>query len=365
VSWLLTFVGISLLVILHELGHFAVAKAVGMRVERFSLFFGPLLLRFRIGETEYGVGPIPLGGYVKISGMNPGEELPAGEEHRGYFRQPVYKRLMVIFAGPLMNVLVAFLILAGVYYFSAQRPLTDRARIEGVEAGMPAAAVLRPGDLVLAVNGKPVSVRDETFNFQSEIARHRCPGVQRDGCEAATPVTITVKRDGRTHTFSIRPRYSAAAKKPLIGIKSSFVLRRDGLGEAMGASVAEMWSVTSQTVSKIAQIFTSEAARKQVHGIVGVSDVASQAFSFSIAQALFVLALLSLSLAVINLFPFLPLDGGHIFWALAEKVRGRAIPFAVMERASVAGLALVVVVAVIGLSNDITSLSNGGLTLRR
>jgi regulator of sigma E protease len=98
---------------------------------------------------------------------------------------------------------------------------------------------------------------------------------------------------------------------------------------------------------------------------VGVSDVASQAFSFGVPEALWVLALLSLSLAVINLFPFLPLDGGHLFWALAEKVRGRAIPFAVMERASVVGIALVLVVAAIGLSNDIDSLSNGSLTLHR
>ena len=108
---------------------------------------------------------------------------------------------------------------------------------------------------------------------------------------------------------------------------------------------------------------TSSQARKDVHGIVGVSDVAHQAFNFSVAEALYVLALLSLSLAIINLFPFLPLDGGHIFWALAEKLRGRSIPFVVMERASAVGILLVLFVATIGLSNDISSLSNGSLTL--
>jgi regulator of sigma E protease len=363
VSWLLTVVGISALVILHELGHFAVAKAVGMRVERFSLFFGPLLVKIRRGETEYGIGPIPLGGYVKISGMNPNEPLPPGEEHRGYYQQPVWKRLVVIGAGPAMNILIAFLILWGVYAFSAQRPDPHRVRIAEVQPGRPATDVLRKGDVLLAVDGQRVSVHGESLNFIGQIASHRCPGQQVNGCVAATPVQLTVLRGKQVLQLAIRPRYDAKAKRALVGITSAYVLHRESIVGAMGASVSQMWSVTTTTVSRVVQIFTSSQARKEVHGIVGVSDVAHQAFSFSVAEALYVLALLSLSLAIINLFPFLPLDGGHIFWALAEKVRGRSIPFAVMERASAIGIALVLVVAVIGFTNDVNSLSNGSLTL--
>jgi regulator of sigma E protease len=363
-SWLLTILGISALVLLHEFGHYAVAKAVGMRVERFSLFFGPLLVKFRRGETEYGIGPIPLGGYVKISGMNPNEELPPGEEHRGYYRQPVWKRVAVIAAGPAMNILVAFVILGGVYALSAQRPLTDRARIALVQSNVPASGILRSGDVLLAVDGRPVSIHGETLSFIGQIASHRCPGRQLDGCAASTPVRFTVQRGSRRLTLAITPRYNAKVGRSLVGINSGFVLRRDSFTEALGASASQMWTVTTKTVSRVTQIFTSSQARKDVHGIVGVSDVAHQAFSFSVAEALYVLALLSLSLAVINLFPFLPLDGGHIFWALAEKVRGRSIPFAVMERASALGILLVLFVAAIGLSNDISSLSNGSLTLR-
>ncbi len=152
----------------------------------------------------------------------------------------------------------------------------------------------------------------------------------------------------------------------LVGITSGEVLRRDSLGAAPGGQ--RQPDVERHQHDRLeGQRRSSPASRpaRQLHGIVGVSDVASQAFSFGVAEAMYVLALLSLSLAIINLFPFLPLDGGHLFWALAEKVRGRAIPFAVMERASVAGIALVLVVAAIGLSNDINSLSNGGLTLHR
>ena len=362
-SWLLTILGISALVLLHEAGHFAAAKAVGMRVERFSLFFGPMLVKFRRGETEYGIGPIPLGGYVKIAGMNPREPMASGDEHRGYYRQPVWKRLVVIGAGPAMNILVAFALLWGIYALSAQHAARNDARVIAVEPGMPAHGVLRSGDVLVAVEGRPVRVQGETLSFISQIASHHCPGTDTEGCVAATPVHITVQRGSERLQVAIRPRYNAKLKRSLVGISSGPVLERDSAGGAVGASLSQMWSVTSTTLSRVVQIFTSSQARKEVHGIVGVSDVTSQAFSFDVADALYVLALLSLSLAIINLFPFLPLDGGHMFWAIAEKLRGRAIPFAVMERASAVGIALVLVVAAIGLSNDITSLSNGSLTL--
>ncbi|MGO9488853.1 MAG: M50 family metallopeptidase [Solirubrobacteraceae bacterium] len=371
-SWILTIVGISALVILHEFGHFAAAKAVGMRVERFSLFFGPMLVKVKRGETEYGVGSIPLGGYVKIAGMNPAEPMPEGQEHRGYFRQPVWKRVVVIAAGPAMNILIAFLILFGVYWLSAQHPSSNRAKIVAVQPGRPADGVLRKGDVLLAVDGRPVALKDESFNFIGAIEADRCAGRLTAGCAGARPIAFLVQRGGRRMTVDVTPRYAtikppggAPETRMLVGITSGEVLRRDSLGAALGASVSQMWNVTTTTVSKVSQIFTSQQARGQLHGIVGVSDVASQAFSFGIAEAMYVLALLSLSLAIINLFPFLPLDGGHLFWALAEKIRGRAIPFSVMERASVAGIALVLVVAAIGLSNDIHSLSSGGLTLHR
>jgi regulator of sigma E protease len=364
-TWLLTFLGIVSLVLLHEFGHFAVAKAVGMRVERFSLFFGPMLVKFRRGETEYGIGPIPLGGYVKISGMNPAEPLPPGEEHRSFYRQPVWKRVAVIAAGPAMNILVAFVLLAGVYWLSAQHPRPHEAKVAAVERAMPATGVLEPGDVILAVDGRAVAVQSETLNFIPQIASHRCSGALTEGCRAATPVLFTIQRGSRVLHLSIYPRYDAKDKRMLVGFSSGLAFVRDSLPTAMGASVSQMWSVTKTTIDRVGSIFTSSKARKELHGIVGVSDVTRQAFSFGIADALYVLALISLSLAIINLFPFLPLDGGHIFWALAEKIRGKAIPFSVMERASVAGIALVLVVAAIGLSNDVSSLSNGSLTLHR
>src|SRR5688572_20524939 len=151
-SWLLAFLGFAALIILHELGHFTAAKAVGMRVERFSLFFPPLLGRVRRGETEYAIGALPLGGYVKITGMNPHEDIPPEVAHRAYFRQPVWKRIVVIAAGPAVNIVLAFLILWVLIWSNG---LTEATRTIGeVERGWPAAGQLQPGDELISVDGR-------------------------------------------------------------------------------------------------------------------------------------------------------------------------------------------------------------------
>jgi regulator of sigma E protease len=364
-SWVLTFFGFIALIVLHEFGHFAAAKAVGMRVERFSLFFPPKLVGITRGETEYAIGAIPLGGYVRITGMSPNEEIPEEVLPRAYYRQPVWKRLVVIGAGPAMNVLVAFLLLWGVYALSAQHPRTDRARIAGVQSGHPASGVLHPGDVLLAVDGRPVRLDSSgNGNYIALISSHHCAGHPVQGCAASTPARLTVLRGPRVLTFDVVPRYNAEAGRTMVGIESAPLLVGESAGQAIGSSVSEMWHVADLTVSRISQIFVNEKARKEVHSIVGISTVASEEFSYSVPAALYLLAIVSLSLAIINLFPFLPLDGGHIFWALAEKVRGRAIPFAVMERASVVGFALVLVLFMIGFTNDIHTFSNGGFHVR-
>jgi regulator of sigma E protease len=135
--------------------------------------------------------------------------------------------------------------------------------------------------------------------------------------------------------------------------------RSVGVGTAAADSVSYMWYVTKVTVSKIVQIFKPQD-RRQLHGVVGGYTVTQQSFAHDTTRALEILALISLSLAVVNLFPFLPLDGGHVFWAVAEKVRGRRIPFSIMERAGVVGFALILVLFVIGFSNDISTLTGPG-----
>src|SRR6516164_3548911 len=128
-SYVLAFLGFVALIVLHEFGHFTAAKAVGMRVERFSLFFGPMLVKFRKGETEYGIGPIPLGGYVKISGMNPHEDLPPEVVPRAYYNQKPWKRIVVILAGPGMNLLIAFVIVWALFLSNGVTVSSNRVAV--------------------------------------------------------------------------------------------------------------------------------------------------------------------------------------------------------------------------------------------
>ena len=353
-SWLLAFLGFSVLIILHELGHFAVAKAVGMRVERFSLFFPPLLASFRRGETEYGIGAIPLGGYVKISGMNPHEALPPEVAPRAYFRQKPWKRIVVILAGPGMNVLIAFGIMWAL--FAAQGGASNR--VAAIEKGSAAAQVLRTGDTLLAVDG----VRGGPARLRAAISRHRCAGPPRNGCHAAQPARLLVRRDGRVLRLVASPRYAADVRRPLLGF--GFARASEPVGTAARDAGTAMWRVTKGTVSAIGRLFFSSKARKQVSGVVGSYEATRQAIAFDAVDALNILAIISLSLAIVNLFPFLPLDGGHVFWAVAEKVRGRPIPFSVMERAGVVGFLLVAFLFVIGLTNDIDRLRGEGFGVR-
>jgi regulator of sigma E protease len=359
VSWFLAFTGFAALIILHELGHFAAAKLVGMRVERFMLFFPPIVAKIRRGETEYGIGAIPLGGYVKITGMNPAEEIPPEHAHRAYYRQPVWKRIVVIAAGPAVNVLLAFVILFCLFAFKGTASPTTQ--VQAVQKSAPAAGVLQPGDRIVAIDG----VRGTPDKLRSVIGSHRCAGRPAKGCAAATPARVTVVRNGREQTLSITPRYDPAAKRMLLGF--AFGYRYDPLpvDRAATRSVTGMWDVTTATVKAITRLFYDSAARKQVSGVVGSYETTRQSFQQDdIVLALQILALISLSLAIVNLFPFLPLDGGHIFWALAEKVRGRPIPFRLMEQASYVGFVLVIMLFVVGLTNDIDRLRGDGFGIR-
>jgi regulator of sigma E protease len=363
VNWLYIFLGFSLLIILHEGGHFLAAKATGMRVERFFLFFGPTLWSFKRGETEYGIKTIPLGGYVKITGMNPEEEVPPEHEHRAYYRQPVWKRVVVVAAGPAVNIVLAFAILFCVYLVAAQQ--IDQ-KVAEIKAGSPAAKVLQPGDRILAIDGKTYPGLDQEARierFRKQVGSHECAGKQVDGCLAATSVALRISRDGQVRTISVRPEYSKASKRALIGFEYGTKPEDIGAGTAATRAVDSIWLVAHKTASIFSRIFEEEQ-RKQISGIVGVSDAANQTIDRSTTESFLLLALVSLSLGLINLLPILPLDGGHIFWALVEKLRGRPASLRVMERATVIGFALVMVLVVIGLTNDIGRIGTDAYNVR-
>jgi regulator of sigma E protease len=365
-NWPIAIVGIMALIVLHELGHFAVAKAVGMRVERFSLFFPPKIVGVKRGETEYMVGAIPAGGYVKITGMNPEEIEGLAPEvaRRAYYTQAPWKRVAVILAGPGVNLLIAFLLFWVVLFAGsmngaltlegvnpAVRTLKPATTAVGaVERGMPATGVLRPGDRIVAVDGRPVSERTAVEG----ISAHRCPGVAVEGCRARTPVAVTVRRAGRVVELSIVPRYNKEVGRMVLGFQFAAPEARSfGVVAAAGASVREMWGMTAQTFSGLAKALTSSKQREQISSIVGIGQVTERAVAAGPGRALVVIGYVSLVLAVLNLLPFLPLDGGHVLWAVAEKLRGRRVSLLAMWRFSSVGIALLLFLVFSGFSNDI------------
>ncbi len=370
-SWALAFAGFAALIVLHELGHFVAAKAVGMRVERFFLFFPPKLASFKRGETEYGIGAIPLGGFVKITGMNPDEELPPEVAPRAYYHQPVWKRIVVIAAGPAMNLMLAFVILFALGFGLSQA--TDEVGETQSEA--PAQGVLLPGDRVVSVDEVSVaglSGDELRETVATQVNEHQCAGEPEDGCRAEEPVELVIARNGGSEEIAIRPEYVASAPaidgegetgRMLVGFSYGTEPAEVSVPGAAAFAVDRMWFVTSRTMGVLARLFDPEQ-RKQLSGVIGGYEVTRQSIEFDSRQALGVIAIISLSLAVINLFPFLPLDGGHIFWSLVEKVRGRPVPFSVMERSGVIGFMLVIFIFLIGLTNDIGRLSGEGFQVR-
>jgi regulator of sigma E protease len=358
-SWFLAFAGFALLVILHELGHFAVAKAVGMRVEKFSLFFPPTIASKKVGETEYAIGLIPAGGYVKISGMNPDEDLPDEVRTRAYYSQPVWKRIAVIAAGPAVNLVLALLLL--VVFFWLIGPATGSDKVGVIEKGYPAATALKPGDKIVSVDG----VKGEPADLSKQISTHKCPSKPpRKGCRAAEPANLVVRRGDRTVSVSLRPIYDPVAKRSRLGFAYAEGPRETlAFGESVDISLDRFWLITKETVQLPARLFDTER-RKEISGIVGSYEVTRQTILNNLAEVVGILAIISLSLAIINLFPFLPLDGGHIFWAIVEKVRGKPVAFSVMERAGVVGFMLVMMLFLIGLTNDIDRLSGEGFQVR-
>jgi regulator of sigma E protease len=371
-TWVIAIAGFCALIVTHEAGHFLAAKAVGMRVERFSLFFPPKLIGFRRGETEYQIGMIPLGGYVKITGMTPDEltsvDLRVAE--RSYYMKAPWKRIVVILAGPAVNLITAFILFAvvlmagnldGEIAIGNLAPsqhtvnIASTTKIGQIETGSGASGHLRAGDQIVAVDGHAATPN----GLAKLIDAHRCAAAPKAGCAATQPARVTVERGGRTLTLSVTPHYSGAQKRMLLGVglDATYSPTHFGLFSALGTSATAMWDTGTSTITHYFDALVSSKARRQLQSAVGIAQDTQQAVARGAGLALVVLALVSLVLAVVNLFPFLPLDGGHVVWSLAEKLRGRRISIATMWRFSSVGIVLLGFLVISGISNDVSRLS--------
>ncbi len=348
---------LMVLVLVHEAGHMVVAKWCGMRVERFSIFFGKPLWSFRRGETEYGIGWLPLGGYVKISGMLRGEEIPPEVEPRAYYNMPVWKRIVTILAGPAVNILLAIVIFAAIFWMGVP---VGNPTVASVNPGSPAAqAGLQPGDRFIAVDR--VDVEEDARRLIDTLAAGS-PGQE---------VVLTVERDGRTVRLPAELGViddGEGGTKPGLGFSTQVVEGRTvrygpiaGLEQGLDFS----WFIIELNGEVLGDVFTSEEARDQLGGPVGLGAVFDDVADDGLITILRFIGVISLALGLFNLLPIPPLDGGHILFALVEKAKGSPVSRAVYERTSFVGFALVMVVAVFALQNDIGRITGEGFQLDR
>jgi regulator of sigma E protease len=356
------------LVLIHEAGHMVVAKWCGMRVERFSIFFGKPIASFTRGETEYAIGWLPLGGYVKISGMTVGEEIADEVAHRAYSAKPAWKKIATILAGPAVNIVLAIGIFAAIFWIGIPS-LTSTTTVASVSRDSAAQqAGLKPGDRFLAVNGTPA-------NGQGERVRT----VLQSG-SAGQAVRLRLDRGGRTieRTATLQVLTSptgqrltnAQTGRPVTGLGFTFdtvpgPTTRYGPLEGLSEGWNFTWFILKTNVKVIGESFTSSQARGEVSSIVGVGAVFNQVADNGLIQILQFIGVISLALGIFNLLPILPLDGGHILFAILERVKGSAFSAVTYGRASFVGFAIVMVIFAIALQNDIGRLTGDGFQVSR
>jgi regulator of sigma E protease len=309
-STALTILGLSLLIILHELGHFLVARACGMRVLRFSVGFGPALVHRKLGETDWQIAAIPLGGYVQIDGMGPTE---GNEPHRaeGTFRsKPVWQRSAVIFAGPVMNFLLAAVfiaVLAATVGFSRFDETTTT--IGEVVPDQPAAAAgLLTGDRVVSIDGEPVA----SWKDMVEIIRRN----------AERPVPFEIERSGETLTFSVTPASEGGTGRIGVGPKTETI--RLGVFAAAGEGFRAAADMTARQAGLLWGIVVGKE-EGQLSGLPGIVKMVSAQAERGVRWLLEALAWLSITLFIFNLAPVPALDGGRLFFLVLETARGRPV----------------------------------------
>jgi regulator of sigma E protease len=418
---------LGVLVFVHELGHFLMARRIGVRVLTFSLGFGPKLLKTRRGDTEYCISAIPLGGYVKMAGDNP-EEARTGAPDE-FLSKSKWQRFQVLVMGPAMNLILAVVLLAIVLINGAPVPAYqgEPPVVGAVPAGSPAAAVgIQPGDRILAIDGHEVRTWDDFFNYVATHAGHAIPitfshdgqtirkeitpegkgefdfgdiGVLPDvhpsiqsvqpgspaeqaglkpgdvvlsvngqpitfarqlsealSPHAGEPVTIEIARNGSKQALQVTPKPSGKTAIIGVGIGDAFKTFKPGVVEAIGLSIQKNYEGTILIGETLWGLITRQVSAKQLMGPVAIAQLSGQSAEAGWVSLLSLMAVLSLNLGLLNLLPIPVLDGGHIFVMVLEGIARRDFSVAVKERVFLAGFVFLMMLMVMVIYNDLARL---------
>ena len=343
----------GLLIFFHELGHFILAKSVGVKVMKFSLGFGPKIFGRKIGETEYLLSAIPLGGYVKPLGEEPGEEISEEDRPRAFNNQPVWKRAAIVLAGPVFNLVLAYIIFT--VFLSVNLPVTIpkldsiTTTIENVMEDSPAMkAGLTKDDTIVSIDGESVG----EWNVMAEIFSNN-PGNE---------LALTVKRNDELIAIKIIPEPTTVKDEQgeevtigRIGISKKFnakVITSDSIFSAPFKGIQAVYEWCVLTLDVIVKLFTGSVSTKQIGGPILIVDAAAKAASVGVFTYFNFIAIISINLAILNLLPVPVLDGGHVLFFAIEAIRGKPVSEKIMIAANKVGMTLLLLLIFFVLYND-------------
>ena len=333
----------ALLIVIHELGHFWAAKRSGVLVYEFAVGFGPRLAGVRWGETEYSLRLLPLGGFVRMAGMQPDEEgLDQVPPARRFLQRPLGDRARIVAAGPVMNVVLAVLLFAVVFAgIGVPSPLPV---VGAVEPGYPAeAAGLRPGDRIVAVDGRDVRQWEDVVKAIQD--------------SAGRVITLTVRRDEQRLDIRVTPRPDP--RRPgtgIIGIRPATETVRTGVGEALRLGAQHTYQVAAGFILALGRMLTGQGGI-DVIGPVGIGQQIGEAAQMGLSQVILLAAVLSANLALVNLLPIPALDGGRLLFLTVEAVRGRPVDPEQENLIHFLGFALLMLLAIFITFRDILRLN--------
>lgn len=344
---------LGVLIFVHELGHFLVAKRKGVGVKRFSLGFGPKLVGKKVGETEYLISAVPLGGYVKMVGEAPGEEVSAEDLPRSFTHQPVARRVAIVAAGPLFNLFFAVLVFTVIFLVGF--PVLT-ATVGEVKEGFPAhQAGLRSGDTILAIDGQPVARWEDV-----------AVAIRRSTKET---ITLKIDRAGKPFQVEVSPRLGEVAtpfgekqQAKIIGIGPGGQVRKERTLNpllALYRALERTAKLILLIVVGIVKLFQGVVPTSELGGPLLIAQLAGESAKAGLVSLLHFMAFLSINLAILNLLPIPVLDGGHLLFFAVEAIYGRPLSMKKREFAQQVGFFLLLLLMVFVFYNDISRIFAG------
>jgi regulator of sigma E protease len=351
---------LGLLIFVHEFGHFVWAKLFGVKVQKFSLGFGPKLVGRQFGETEYLISAFPLGGYVKMFGENPGElaeeRLSPGELKRSFATRPVWQRFIIVAGGPMFNLIFAMFIFFIIVWVAGMPQPLDSTMIGGVGQDTPAAeAGLLEGDIILAIDGK------ETRHWE-DVSRY----IKNSDGKA---VVLTLERKGQHLDLTVKPRMETTrnifgeevGQRYLIGIARSEEVTYEKVGffKSLQAGLVQTWSWIYLTVMGLVKIIQKVVPASELGGPILIAKIAGERMQAGWLNFLYFMGVLSVNLGILNLLPIPILDGGHLVFFSVEAIMRKPLNLRTMEILQQVGLVILGTLMIFVFYNDLVRVFSG------